>query len=41
MTGNHIPESYLRRFLPSQGKREDEMPADIAAFVRSVTGEKK
>jgi hypothetical protein len=42
MTGNRIPESYLARFLPSQGRQEQEtLPADIAAFVRSVTGKEK
>ena len=39
MTGNRIPESYLKRFLPSQGRPQDTMPADIAAFVRSITKE--
>lgn len=36
MTGNRIPESYLRKFWPVQDK-QDTMPADIAAFIRSVT----
>jgi len=36
MTGNRIPESYLRKFWPVQDK-QDEMPADLAAFIRSVT----
>ena len=36
MTGNRIPDSYLRKFWPVQDK-QDDMPADIAAFVRSVT----
>ena len=40
-TGNRIPDSYLKRFLPSQDRPQDTMPADIAAFVRSITGEKR
>lgn len=39
MTGNKIPERYLKQFLPSQDRPQDTMPADIAAFVRSVTKE--
>lgn len=34
--GNKIPESYLAKFLP-KAKDNQDMPADIAAFIRSIT----
>lgn len=30
--GNKIPASYLKRFLPSQGKHE-EIPYDLRVFL--------
>lgn len=40
LTGNRIPESYLAKFLPSQDRKQDnELPADIAAFLRGITKE--
>lgn len=35
-TGNRIPESYLRRFLPVAQERpghDDTLPAGLAAFL--------
>lgn len=38
MMGNKIPESYLAKFLPSQGRKDSQdLPADIAVFIRSIT----
>lgn len=32
--GNRIPASYLKRFLPSQGRTErDDLPHDLRLFL--------
>lgn len=33
--GNRIPDSYLKRFLPSQGKHDD-LPWDIRVFLDNL-----
>lgn len=36
--GNNIPDSYLRRFLPSQGKEPEDTPdnEDLAQFLEDL-----
>lgn len=36
--GNKIPDSYLKRFLPSQGRLDDNgsMPTDLQYFLDEI-----
>jgi hypothetical protein len=35
--GNRVPASYLKRFLPSQGRTEnDDMPHDLRLFMETI-----
>ena len=31
--GNRIPDAYLKRFLPSQGQPQDDLPDDLRMFM--------
>ena len=33
--GNNIPPSYLKRFLPSQGQPQDDLPHDLRLFMET------
>lgn len=35
--GNKIPDSYLKRFLPSQGRKEEtDMSVELRSFLASL-----